>query len=336
MTRIGQYALAALLCLLLGSAHAQAPASIGPIDPTLLLPVVAGLQDNQLDPETVPAQGLEVTVAGTDANGAVSLALQTTLNIYLADEAGQTLTSASFPISARNAGKPLTLPLDKAPLAANIGKTLRVYYSISGPGSASRVSGVVAVAVKEGFSAAQVLDLSKRNYVVLVDSEGTPRPPQSLPTYAHYTRVQAGAIRYSVDNNTIARADEHGQVSVWGNGEVTVTAQTAAGSTASYVLSVRGVRELRVFGTEYVTWENARRQVLEKGYRLPRYQDYEALLALYNLPPGALADTLDLSLYWVWGEWVGANTAVILSLDDNLITSEWTAPTQLGYAAGIR
>lgn len=337
MTRVIQTAFVLLLCALVGIVQAAPPASIGAVDPSLQLPVVAGLLGNELDPEAVPAQGLDVTVAGSDINNAVVLVFQSTLNIYLADEAGQTLTSVSWPISARNAGKAVTLPLDKAVLQANLGKTLLVYYSVAVPRSAPRVSGVVPVLVKAGFSAGQTLDLSTRNYIVFVDSNGVVRPPPSIPDFAQYTRVQAGATGYTTDNDAIARVDGNGQVSVWGNGDVTVTAQTATGAGDSYVLSVRGVRALRLLSQNYhQTWKQAQAQAHEQGYRQPTIEDFQALLRLYPSNPGAFAQTFDLHPYWVWGQKVGAGTAVYLDLYDNLITSGRSSKYELGYPAGIR
>lgn len=338
MTCARPTAIVVLLCLLTGIAQAEAPTSIGPIDPSLQLPVVAGLVGNELDPETVPAQGLEVTVAGSDVDNKVVLAFQTTLDIYLADETGQTLTSVSWPISARNAGKAVTLPLDKGHLHASSGKTLLVYYRIAVPRSAPRVSGVVPVFIKEGFSAAHTLDLSKEKYVVFVDSNGVARPPPTIPVKAQYTRAQEGATQYRIDNDAIARVDSNsGQVSVWGNGDITVTAHTAQGTAASYVLSVHGVRQLRLLRTQYnATWAQSQADALQQGYSLPSKQDFEALLALYGSTPGAFAKAHDLAPYWIWGQWVGAGTAVILDLYDTLVTSERAGDTELGYSAGIR
>lgn len=337
MTRVIQTAFVLLLCTLVGIVQAAPPASIGAVDPSLKLPVVAGLLGNELDPEAVPAQGLDVTVAGSDINNVVVLVFQSTLNIYLADEAGQTLTSVSWPISARNAGKSVTLPLDKAVLQANVGKPLLVYYSVAVPPSARRVSGVVPVVVKAGFSAAQALDLSTRNYIVFVDSNGVVRPPSGIPDFAQYPRAQPGATAYTTDNDAIARVDGNGQVSVWGNGDVTVTAHTAAGAGDSYVLSVRGVRTLRLLSQDYhQTWAQAQAQALAEGYRQPTAEDFQALLRVYPSTPGAFAQTFDLAPYWVWGQDVGAGTAVYLDLYDNLITSGRSSEYELGYSAGVR
>ncbi|MCS5517581.1 hypothetical protein NWF32_30370 [Pseudomonas qingdaonensis] len=151
------------------------------------------------------------------------------MTIYLADAQGQAITTISWPISARNAGKPVTLPIEKRYVEANVGKTLQVYYTAQAPRSAPRRSGVVTLLIKEGFTAAQALNLASRRYVVFFDEHNLARTPPTIPDYARYTRAQPGATAYRVDNTDIARVDPDGQVSVWGNGDITVTAQNAAG-----------------------------------------------------------------------------------------------------------
>lgn len=330
------------LALLLGGAwlgmlQAQADTAQQPVDPNLRPPHVEGLQGNALDPESVSAAGLNITVEGLGIDNTVVLPYQTALAIYLADAQGQTLTSVDWPISARNAGKPVTLPLEKRYLEGNIGKTLQVYYILAQPRSAPKRSAAVVVQVKEGFAAAQTLDLTSRNYIVFSDSNGVVRPPPRVPGYAQLSRVQPGALQYTSDNDAVARVDGNGQVSVWGNGTVTITATTAAGTAASYVLTVRGVRQLELLSAQYrSTWEQARTLASAGGYRLPSDSDFQALLQLYPTTAGTPAETLDLAPYWVWGQAVGAGTAVYLDLNDGLVTSGHAGDNELGYPAGIR
>lgn len=330
--------LALLMYIWLGMLSAQADSTAQlPLDPNLRLPQVAGLQGNELDPEKVPDTGLNITVEGTGVDNTVVLAFQTTLTIYLADAQGQTLASVAWPISSRNAGKPVTLPVEKRYLDDTIGKTLQVYYVAATPRSPPKRSDAVAVLVREGFSADQTLDLRSRNYIVFSDSNGVVRPPPSIPVYAQFTRVQPGAIQYASDNDAIARVDGNGQVSVWGNGTLTVTATSAAGTFSSYALTVRGVRQLQMLSTQYQsTWEQAQALASNAGLSLPTEHDFAALLQLYPSPTGTFASTFDLDPYWVWGQPVGAGTAVYLDLYDGLITSGRASEFELGYPAGIR
>ena len=327
-------ALVLCVCASMFNAHAD---TTQPSDPTLRLPEVAALQGAELDPEKVPATGLNITVQGVDNDNAVVLAFQTTLTIYLADAQGQAITTISWPISARNAGKPVTLPIEKRYVDANVGKTLQVYYTAQAPRSAPRRSGVVTLLIKEGFTAAQALNLASRRYVVFFDEHNLARTPPTIPDYARYTRAQPGATAYRVDNTGIARVDPDGQVSVWGNGDITVTAQNAAGASSSYVLSVRGVRELRLLSSAYrSTWAQAQAKARDEGYTLPSDEDFEALARLYPSPANSLAEALNLAPYRVWGKGLGAQTAVYLDLYDNLVSSEVTTEYELGYPAGIR
>ena len=82
--------------------------------------------------------------------------------------------------------------------------------------------------------------------------------------------------------------------------------------------------------------EQAQALASNAGLSLPSERDFEALLQLYPSPAGAFASTFDLDPYWVWGQPVGAGTAVYLDLYDGLITSGRASEFELGYPAGIR
>lgn len=338
MRTVKSTSLALLLCICLGLLHAQADTLQPPANPNLKLPVIAGLQGTELDPETVPASGLDITVQGLGVDSTVVLLFQTTLTLYLADDQGNTIAPpVNWPISARNAGKPVTLPIARSYLESNAGKTLQVYYTVAQPRSAPQRSGAVAVLLKEGFAAAQALDLSRHNYIVFSDSEGVVKVPPTPPDYAYYTRVQPGAVQYASDNDAIARVDGNGRVSIWGNGSVTITATTAAGAASSYTLTVSGVRQLQLLSLAYQsTWEQAKELAIARGYSLPTEQDLQVLVQLYSPAPGTFARTFDLGPYAVWGEWLGAGTAVYLDLYDDLVTSGYASEFDLGYPAVIR
>ncbi|MBV6286140.1 Ig-like domain-containing protein [Pseudomonas aegrilactucae] len=328
--------LALLLYVCLGMVNALADTAQNAVDPNLQLPRIAGLQGNALDPQQVPEAGLNITVDGVGVDETVVLA-QNTLTIYLADVQGQTLASVAWPVPQRNAGKSVTLPIEKRYLKDNLGKTLQVYYTLTKEDLAPKRSDAVAVLVREGFSAQRTLDLSSHPYIVFSDANGVVHPPPTIPTYAQFTRVQPGAQQYTSDNDAMARVDANGQVSVWGNGSVTITATTAAGTSSSYTLTVRGVRQLQLLSTQdKSTWAQAQALASAGGYSVPTEQDFRVMLKLYSLAPGTFAKTYDLNPYWIWGQAVGAGTAVYLDMYDDLVTAGYASEYDLAYPAGIR
>lgn len=265
----------------------------------LAAPSLAGVVDGQLDPESVPESGaiasvLEVLPAW---NGK-------TLTLFLRDDKGTVLDEQDWPIGPH--GLPISLPIPKSVLMANIDKDVVLDYSITDIGT----SNPLAFKLGQGFSGAVEFDLAEHNYMVAY-THSEARPPEQLPAFTRMQRALPGATGYSSSDETVARVDNLGVVTAQGNGQASITASGAPSGPSSYTLTVKGIREFHVLSNA-ADWSGAETLCNQVGLTLPTTGDFSRLKLFYPLPIGFY---LNLPDYPVWGAFLGAGTAYTFDLN---------------------
>lgn len=165
---------------------------------------------------------------------------------------------------------------------AYAGQQVKVYYTLDGVSSEALVFNV-----KEEFGAPQRVDLSDKNYIVFHDASNNAFAPSSPPGYAQLSRRAMDAAAYSSSSAELASVDASGKVTLIGNtGEqpVTITAlDSESKPVGSYELSIRGIRELAVLGSQPVDLKGALDQLsIVPGFELPSADDFDRFKALYG------------------------------------------------------
>ncbi|AIZ32985.1 hypothetical protein DZC75_11510 [Pseudomonas parafulva] len=285
----------------------------------LTVPAVALVQDGKLDPLKIPSTGLPVvmTVSAAHARDVLNLVLEM-------EGSGQRLyTSANLPIGA--SGRPVTLRIPKQLFLDHVADRLTIYYTLAAAGS----SPSIAFEVEQGFSGDHQVDLSRHLYRPLY-ANGQVRLPKTLPGFVYYERTLPGATAYTSSDPSVATVTQAGRVTLLRNGQSTITAQTPQGAQ-SYSLTVTGIRGLEVLSTSAVTWQNAKNLCDSLGMSMPQERDFRAMVEYYGADlPQALDPRAPL-----WGESLGAGTAVTLNPVTLKITAESTQANNLRQVVGI-
>lgn len=283
----------------------------------LAAPSVDGVLNGELDPNSVPEDGanahiLEVLPAWAGE----------TLTLYLRDDDGTVLFELPWPIGPH--GRPITLPIDKDILLANIGKDVAVSYSITNVGDSVPLEFKLA----QGFSGAVEFDLSPHNYLVAY-THSQARPPAELPAFTRMQRALPGATGYSSSDEKVAVVDSLGIVTALSNGAASITASGAPSGPASYQLTVKGIDELHVLSSA-ADWAGADQLCRDTGLSLPTLADFSRLKLFYPLPIGFY---LELPDYPVWGTVIGAGTANTFDLNSG--AAEGMDTSALLQAVGV-
>lgn len=279
-------------------------------------PAVDGVVDGTLDPDKVPETGTMANITNVPTQWGGS-----TLTLYLEDTLGAVLYLTTWPVGPH--GRDIRLPLPKATLVANLGKDVRVRYTVSDVGS----SRSLGFKLEQGFAGTVEFDLSPQNYLVLY-THSEARPPENIPDFARIQRVMPGATRYSSGDEKLAKVDEYGIVTVLGNGQVTIHAEGSPSGPGSYELVIKGIKEFHVLSPA-ADWDGARKLCDETALLLPTSGDFNRLLTFY--PPPVRDDLPDVP---VWGDVLGAGTAFTLDLYSGVIGAEDMAT--LLQVAGIK
>jgi len=269
------------------------------INMDLAAPSVDGVVNGELDPNGLPESGtvahiLEVPAAWD----------KQTLTLYVRDDGGTLLFDQEWTIGPH--GRPISLPIDKDVLVANIGKNVVVSYSVTTIGT----SHPLEFKLGQAFSGAVEFDLAPHNYLVAY-THSEARPPAQLPAFTRMQRALPGASGYASSDEKVARVDNLGIVTALCNGVTTITASGAPTGPASYQLTVKGIDELHVLSTD-TNWSGADQLCRDVGLTLPSVADFARLKLFYPLPIGFY---LNLPDYPVWGTVIGAGTANTFDLN---------------------
>ena len=194
-------------------------------------PLVAGVINNVLVPESVPDYGVTVTspsYAGITAGDSI-----------VVKWAG--VAAHSTPAQTVAAPGPLDFLVPKSVALASAGGAVAVTYEVTrgnAPAVVSQANGftVQALAPPMDFGVAHAIAVP--GYIV---AEG--RPPLSPPAAAVYTRVATGGTppyTYQSSNLACALISDNGTVTVAGNGVSVLTATDSLGNSAQYSLTTSG------------------------------------------------------------------------------------------------
>ncbi|MDC0712725.1 Ig-like domain-containing protein [Stigmatella sp. ncwal1] len=178
--------------------------------------------------------------------------------------------------------------------------------------------------------AAYELDLTAHRFMA-VYLHGEIRLPVQLPSFLSFSRPSPGATNYSSSDESVARVDAQGMVTVLRNGQSTITALGTAGSDTHYMLTVKGIRGLEFLARQGSTWQNAVNLCASVGMQLPSQADFALLSSLY----GAEFSGLGLPNYPIWGALIGADTAWSYHPHTRQLTAESTDSNTLRQVAGI-
>lgn len=272
----------------------------------LAAPSVDGVINGELDPNGVPEEGAlaHVLEVPTQWSGQ-------TLTLYLRDASGTVLFEQDWPIGPH--GRPISLPIDKDILVANIGKDVAVSYSVTTVGD----SYPLEFKLGQAFSGEVEFDLSEHDYLVAY-THSEARPPAEPPAFTRLQRALPGASGYSSSDEKVARVDNLGIVTALCNGVATITASGAPSGPASYQLTVKGIDEWHVL-SEPANWSGADQLCRDLGLSLPSPADFARLKQFYPLPIGHY---LMLPDYPVWGTNLGQDTANHYDLNTGVAQSD--------------
>ncbi|MDB5979384.1 MAG: hypothetical protein JWQ69_399 [Pseudomonas sp.] len=253
-------------------------------------PLVAGVIDNVLVPESVPEYGVTVT-----APRYAGIAAKDSIIVNWAGAA----THTTEPQTVETPG-PLDFTVPKSVALASAGGAVAVTYEVTRGNAApveSQANGftVQALAPPVDFGADHAIAVP--GYIV---AEG--RPPLSPPAGAVYTRVATGGVPpYTSHSSNLACAlvDDAGTVTMAGNGVSVMTATDSAGNSAQYRLTTSGALVFVLLDKtpramdEYVNF-----CVQQNVHALSR-ANFRQIYAAYSSESPAVGTLLD----WMTGCW---------------------------------
>ncbi|MFM9384705.1 Ig-like domain-containing protein [Pseudomonas sp. UV AK001] len=121
------------------------------------------------------------------------------------------------------------------------------------------------------------------NLTDFIVAEG--RPPAYFPASAIYTQPATGGVQpitYHSQNTAIATVTpQGGTVTCRANGTTQIVATDARGATASYTLTVRGIKTLLRNDTALRSWTDGHNHCIARGGRLPSYSELVAFYVIY-------------------------------------------------------
>jgi hypothetical protein len=253
-------------------------------------PLVAGVIDNVLVPESVPDYGVTVTVPlYTD------MAAQDRIVVKWAGAAAH----STQPQTVETPG-PLNFAVPKSVALASAGGAVSVIYEVTRGSAApveSQANGFTVQALAPPMDFGSDHSIAVPGYIV---AEG--RPPVTPPAGAVYTRVATGGIApytYHSSNLSCALVDDAGTVTMAGNGVSVMTATDSAGNSAQYRLTTSGALVFVLLDKtpramdEYVNF-----CVQQNVHALSR-ANFRQIYAAYSSESSAVGTLLD----WMTGCW---------------------------------
>ncbi|WP_248738968.1 hypothetical protein [Pseudomonas sp. MWU12-2029] len=121
------------------------------------------------------------------------------------------------------------------------------------------------------------------NLTDVIFAEG--RLPAYFPASLTYTQLATGGVQpiaYHSQNTAIATVTpQGGTVTCRANGTTQIVATDARGATASYTLTVRGIKTLLRNDTALRSWTDGHNHCIARGGRLPSYSELVAFYVIY-------------------------------------------------------
>ncbi|MHC2147880.1 Ig-like domain-containing protein [Pseudomonas sp. 210_17 TE3656] len=195
-------------------------------------PYIEGYSGDQLDPGTLPAEGVKLVAPPANLSPRDYL-------YFCMDE--DLLDWTRVPVSGAGAG--VKISVAKEVFTARQGKEVTLYFQVStSPDGARTDSAKWHLILGNAFEGDVLLDLSSHDYVVSAD-----KPPKRIPDFARLMREASGGVapyRYASSAPKVATVDDSGQVTGLANGVCEITATDRQEKVVRYKLTVKGIRRV--------------------------------------------------------------------------------------------
>jgi len=254
-------------------------------------PIVLGVINDVLVPETVPETGVGVTVPSYTGMASGD-------RIVVKWAGGQSYLTEPQVVSV--VGE-IHFTVPKAIAIGSAGSAASVTYVVnrgSTPPVESLATGFSVQALAPPLSIGADHALPLNGYVLAEE-----RPPLNPPVSAIYLRAATGGQPpYSYDSSNIrcAQVDNNGRVVATGNGVTTITVTDSLGATASYQLATSGARVFVRFLEVRRDFYGYRTFCEQQGVHSLSAADFAQLRAVYASEQPAVGQLLGWNNGWGW------------------------------------
>ncbi len=243
--------------------------------PALVLPppIIPLAPGDVLEPGEVPATGLPVNVAVYEG-----MAIGDKINVLFAEQPTpeQTVTTIAQ----------LTFLVPKAQVDAQADSTVEVYYEVLPVAGSSAVPSQRLSLQINAQGPALSIDPTPVSLTGTIYRNAN--PVTNPPANAFVRRAASGGTppyAYSSSNPNVIQVDANSGLAVsYGSGSANVRVSDADGATASYPVTVSGVRRIEGLGA-FNVWSWCQTEARKRGGELPTIGEWQAMRASYNNNP---------------------------------------------------